>query len=849
MVDVSIFDPVKDKFFTKHISSKTLGLFRKRINVEFQQAYAEFRDAESVFNDAFGALPVFAPGTTAAAEKAAAFDRMTEIHTRVRAPGQSHKEAIAACRQGTTDVLDLTRSLPAILEKATRGAPGEWAQTIALDKQMATADLNRLVVNFNAAAKKAFSRIRDAAPDAWATLPPVTDFQREVEILRGRIAGVAEKGQTLDAARKEIDALHAEAEKLYDTQLAKLAPYAQSDDFSEKVDDAAARTAVTAALERAREQAALLKSWEIPGGDALSSEVGPLAKRMAALFPKNPPDAAEARRLRAEALAIQKDLDALADKAARLIEARKTEFTKRQEAVKRRHATVNAAFLQIDNATLLPEQARLIRQQLDTANDAVADLNGFNTHALDAAMLLLEDCARNVLAAQKAAEANALIKDKLKTLHVAIDHGTAAFHPLAATLKQHLAEITDIEATWPTLPLPEAIARVNAFDARVRADLATDKEILQRRESARRALAAARAVQAEFDKKYAAFILARTGKKSKGYAGQPVADLDQAAQWIETRTVLSFYDTIDTMIARAQTQLREMTVNLDKNGQLPPSEIDSRIKDLTERREVVDMQIDAVGDGGRGTSLPAQRATLDKDIAGLKLGQELVDQAQKQAEDAERDQKARDQLKADSAAFDKAMRARIKSAKPGNPFHDHKAEIEGHLDRLAATRKAIKTIPLKQAQTELAFVRQIISDLSTRGGKTLPKDLGKIGKDWAEAVKTFHANADALVRAVEEFAKSGGPADAAPKLRTALDKIIQRLDAKAFDAVAKDFADPEKAKAAREAALRRVRVLQDIVRKDPVMQRCVANPFAVKGFATGLDYRLRQIELNVLRGV
>ncbi|MGC5198536.1 hypothetical protein, partial [Aphanothece microscopica] len=279
-------------------------------------------------------------------------------------------------------------------------------------------------------------------------------------------------------------------------------------------------------------------------------------------------------------------------------------------------------------------------------NDAVADLNGFNTAALDAAMLLLEDCARNVLAAQKAAEANALIKDKLKTLHVAIDHGTAAFHPLAATLTQHLSEITDIEATWPSLPLPEAIARVTAFETRVKADLATDAAILRRRESARRALAAARAVQAEFDKKYAAFILARTGKKTKGYAGQPVADLDQAAQWIETRTVLSFYDTIDTMIARAQAQLREMTVNLDKNGQLPASEIDRKIKDLEDRKAVVDMQIEAVGMGGAGTTLPAQRATIDKDIAGLKLGQELVDQAQKQTEDAEKDQKARDQLKA-----------------------------------------------------------------------------------------------------------------------------------------------------------------------------------------------------------
>lgn len=853
MVDVSLFDPVQDKFFSTHINSSLLGLFRKRINEDFQQAYSAFRDAELIFGEAFRALPSFGNGSTAATEKADAFARSVAIGARVREKGQSHKKAVQSCRDGAAELTALARSLGGILERAAKGAPGEGGHAIRLEKQLVLADLNTLNSRFEAAAQTSLDRIRKAMPEAWAAMPPVIEFQTEVAVFRNRIRDVTEKGTELAAARKALAAIRSEMEKLFDTQVARVATFAGSSEFTGHVEDATVEAGVRNALEDARAQAELLRSWQVPGSDGVVSAIGPLSDQATTLFSKATKEKAAQDKdpgpLKAARIKLQKDLEARAAEARKMIADRKAEFTKRLEAVQRKHKSLNAAFLQIDNATLLPEQAALIRRQLATADSAVNDLNGFNTAALDAAMILLEDCAVLVLAAQKAGVANREITTKLRTLGNAIQHGTGSDHPLADRLQQHLAEYTDLGTTWPTLPLPEAIARVRDFETRVKATLTLDTEIIQRRQSAREALAAARRVQKEVDTKYAAFIKARTGKKVKTYAGQPVTDLDQAASWIETKTALSFYVTIDDLISKAELALRDLSLNLDANGKLTVAEVDAKLEKFEKEKALLETRLAAAGPGAGLKSLEADRDRLGKDIAGLKGTRTLVEDAAAQEKAAAADKAARDKLKADSEAYDKAMRGRIKGAKPGNPFHDHKDEIEGHLERLATTRKAIKTIPLAQAQKELAFVRQMISDLAARGEKTTPRNLDNIGKEWAAAVGVFSTRVDALVRAVEEFAKAGGPADAAPKLRAALDKIARRLDAKAFDSVAADLKDPEKAKAARETALRRVRVLQDIVRKDPVMQRCVANPFAVKGFATDLDFRLRQIELNVLRGV
>lgn len=848
MVDVSVFDPVKDSFFKKHISSKTLGLFNKRINTDFQAAYADFRDAELIFSEAFRALPAFAPGSSAATEKAAAIARSAEIAAQVRASGQSTKAAVESCKQGTTDMLALARSLGGIMDRAVKGAPGEGAAAIALEKQLTVADLNTLTSRFQASAQKTLAKLRDAKPEAWAATPPVMAFQKEIAILRDRIAAVPEKGTELAAARKTLATLRSEMERLFDTQVLAVAAYSGSDGFAAVVEDAAAESNLRAALDDAREQARLMTTWQVPGAEGVAAGIGPLADQLGALFGKAA-QGQDPAKLKADRDKLLKALEDRAAEARKLIAARRAEFAKRLASVQRRFQTVQTAFDHIDDSTLLPEQAKLIRKRLGAAGAAVTDLNGFNTKALDAASILIDDCAALVMDAQKAAQLNGKITTKLRTLGNSIEHGTSSEHPLADRLKQLLAEGNEIGKTWPTLTLADAAARVDEFEARVKAELALDGQIIRRRDTARRALTAARLEQKAVDKKYADFIKARTGKKVKAYAGQPVTDLDQAARWIETKTVLSFYDTIDTTIKTAHQALRDLSANLDRNGALSPAEVDKQLATLGEDRALLQARLDAAGKGAGLTALEGQRDKLDAQIAGLQGTKALVEDADKQAKAAEAEKAARAKLLSDSEAYGKSITGMMGKAKPGNPFHDYKDEIQGHLDRLATTRKAIKSMPLEQAQKELSFVRQMISDIAARGEKVRPRNLDKIGQQWAAAVGVFKMRVDELQAKVDDFAKNGGPSDAPDKLKSALKPIIDRLDGKAFDAVAKDLADPAKAKAARETALRKVRVLQDIVRKDPVIQQCVKNPFAVKGFASDLDRCLRQIELNVLRGV
>ena len=56
-------------------------------------------------------------------------------------------------------------------------------------------------------------------------------------------------------------------------------------------------------------------------------------------------------------------------------------------------------------------------------------------------------------------------------------------------------------------------------------------------------------------------------------------------------------------------------------------------------------------------------------------------------------------------------------------------------------------------------------------------------------------------------------------------------------------------KGAREKALDEVRRLRALLFADPVVQKCVMNPFGIGGLGSPVQYRLEEIELNVLRGV
>jgi hypothetical protein len=157
------------------------------------------------------------------------------------------------------------------------------------------------------------------------------------------------------------------------------------------------------------------------------------------------------------------------------------------------------------------------------------------------------------------------------------------------------------------------------------------------------------------------------------------------------------------------------------------------------------------------------------------------------------------------------------------------------------------------AVSELGFVRKQIEDLKKRGAKTDPKKLGTIAADWKAALVGFDRNRLKLLDEVkkhEAATKADGKGSAG--LQKALGEVVNRLDAGAFDAAASIMSDPQataaERKGAREIALSQVRLFDELLLKDPVIRQCVGNPFGVTDFIGPVYNRLRQIELNVLRG-
>lgn len=848
-------NPAQEKFFAAHINKGLLGKLRNKKDLAFVAAFRAYTDADKAAQAVLTNLPMYPNGSPELAEKNAIIERYNAITNDTLAKTSKQKKAIAACEQGKTDLAEVTTRAKALMDKALADTAVPDPERIVLLKQNATLHLVALREAFKAKSAPILADITEKTGTAMA-LPVTTSFETGLAAILADIAAVKPDAQSAKDAKTTIDALTSKADKHLADKLAELDSFAASPALAQVIEVGQMDGALRSALTVAKSYAVQMDTWNIPDAKGFAAEAEVFGKRAAALFTKTAFDnAREADAAKAARTALQSEIDALNARAAKAIQEKKLAFGQLFRDVEARFATVERAYRDIDDVTFAKGQKAPIDDFMGITRTAINDLNGYNTDALVAAKKLVDQAAVMVTDAQKATEINARLKEQLTKMGGAIDHGTRKGNPLADKFAAHKEEHADLSAKWQTMVLSEATAAVRDFLARVVADVQLSKGLEERRAAARKELAAAKADLALFNTAYGKMLKAY-GHKVKNYEGPLTHDLATAESWIETKTVLSFYDTIDSMLMRARKNIADLFTGL--NATKDKSDDDIYQEALALQRELEEVAREAMlGLDARGEKIdPAvianARASVDAQLAQLSTRSDLLaadnDNERQKAEEAAR----RDTYLTEARAYVKTIKSELKAAEANSALDHYKSDVQGHLDRIEGSIKTVeKGVPPQAAQSELAFLKKTIEGIKARGPRTDKNKLTEIGTQWADAVKGFGDKCTEMQTAVEKYLKDN-QLDAEytsqlTALAKALSDIETRLEPAAFIRVANRFNDSTDFKSTREEALQKVRYFNDLLLKDPVIQQCVQNPFGVRNFASGLAGRLRQIELNVLR--
>ena len=847
-------NPAQEKFFERHINKGLLGKLRNKKDLAFVAAFRGYTDADKVAAPLLTNLPMYPNGSKEQAEKSALIAEYSKIQADTLAKTSKQKTAIAACDAGRLALADLAARATVLMNKAVLDTSASAPERIVLYKQSASIYLNQTRDKYEVVEAPIRAEI-SAATGIAASLPMGINFEQGMKDLHGKIAAVDATGD-LTVATTALDAIKADADRLLATQLAALKTYASSAAKVQTIEvgqmDASLRTALSIAATNAEQ----MTIWQVPEAKAFAAETEIAQTRGAALFREtvfSDPQAAAVAKAARTTLAAE--LDALNARAAKAIQAKKAAFGQLFRDVEARFATVERAFNNIDDVSFAKGQKAPIDDILALTRTAINDLNGYNTDALVAAKKLVDRAAVIVGAAQKATDTNATLKDALKKMDVLVDQGNRRGNPLITKFAEYKTELADLSTSWQAMLLPEATKAVLDLRTRLQADVQLARDLMARRANAHADLKAAKAELAQFNVAYGKMLKAN-GRKAKPYEGSVTSDLASVEGWIDSKTALSFYDTIDAMIVRSRKTLQTLTVGLSATEGKSDDEIFAEALVLQKQLDAAAAQtlldMEASGVAPDPAAIANARASVDAQIALLATRSDLLAQDNENERQKAEEAARKETYLSDAKDFVKTTKGEMKAAAENSALDHYKDDVKGHLSRIEESIKLVEKGGLvRAAQSELVFLKKTIDGIKAKGPRTDKHKLDQIGTEWATAVKGFEGKCTEMQAAVAKYLADNSLSAEYAAALTALDKALgdiqTRLEPAAFIRVANRFRDPTQFKATREEALQLVRYFNDLLLKDPVIQQCVRNPFGIRDFATPLASRLRQIELNVLR--
>lgn len=764
------------------------------------------------------------------------------------------KDALTELEKANAAFATLLTDVQGLLTDLGTGKTVDPAEAIRMKKQIAFAEIARKRSEFDSAA----APVMDQLAQALGSNPPppqvVADFNAALEGFLGEVRAVAETGQTPEAAARTLDGIVLRLGEATTTHKSGLERLKGSPELAVQIEGAKLERDIRGGLAEVGRDADQLAAWSVPAAEGLAREAAALEKRRLDLFAqKLATDPQAAKTALADRTGLLSEVTALATRARTEVERQKTAFADAQKAPMVEVQSLERRFAAIDPKAFATGQAKPVQDLIAATRTAVTGLNGCNSAALDAAYILIAETKAAVIAAEKVAVENAAIKRGMSELESTISSHSGSSKPLAAAFAGHKTTLDGFKGEWATMLISDAVKRLAELKAAVETDVQKETALLARRAGITTRINGLQTDIRSLDGDLAAFQTSR-GLPVTKYGGHLVNDLALCKSWNETKTDIAFYATIDQKLDAIAKEIGDIRAGF----QATAGKTDDQIyKEAVFAQRELDKLVQRAMTSGKPLDpavVKQTKAAIDRQVQLLSMPNELVKEQQRieaALEKAEADKAA---YLADAETFLRTLAAERKAAASDHPLNQYSDQVKSNAERIAASMKGVKAgASVPAAVSELGFVRKQIDDLKKRGSKTDPKKLGTIAADWKSALIAFDRNRLKLLDEVkkhEAATKADGKGSAG--LQKALGEVVNRLDPRAFDAAASIMSDPAatpaERKGAREIALSQVRLFDELLLKDPVIRTCVANPFGVTDFIGPVYNRLRQIELNVLRG-
>ncbi len=501
-----------------------------------------------------------------------------------------------------------------------------------------------------------------------------------------------------------------------------------------------------------------------------------------------------------------------------------------------------------------------IMAHLDVIKSALNGTGGYNIAALDPVEKLISDAVQTVRQAVNNETINGQIEAVLDRASTkASQYTDAKKNPIGDVFTELKAKVKEYKSGYKDQPINEAMAGAVALHKEIETEETRNQQLIRLRAGIKERIDRREEQLGRFNTSFRE-MLTKAENPVQDYNGSFRKDLDTCIHWNATKTDPNFYTTIDATLDRIRDEMRKKSENIALYMRTSSEDavriagtageaLRNKMRDLNVRR--------ANGEDVSAEIAEAKRAFEDATAfldAYTELSAEMME-----AEAIERKTAAdREAYLAQAPDFIEGVETELGSA----PMSDYADEVKPQVDRVKATLKLIKGnkdgANPATALSELSFVTKFVDGVRKRGAKTDKSALQEIGPQWSAALSQVVTAQAKLVTEVSGFedtiAETEGVAlDASVKAE--IDAKITALVARAASAelkragelMAADI-DRQARKAARETALSEIRRIRAALMDDPVFQKCVLNPFGVP-IGSAAANRLKQIELNVLRGI
>ncbi|MGF1445451.1 MAG: hypothetical protein ACFBRM_04550 [Pikeienuella sp.] len=450
---------------------------------------------------------------------------------------------------------------------------------------------------------------------------------------------------------------------------------------------------------------------------------------------------------------------------------------------------------QVDEASFLLQTARIA---LDS---------GANPDVFNAVQKVIDDGAAWIGDLQKISTINPAIEQGIKDAHKTLDKHKEKKTIRPEAWKGHREWLAEFEPDWVNRRPATALEEIQAFQKRLEKEEDVERQQKEWRDYHMERLKSVKPQLDEIAKmvKKLAKDQAERGDKVIDYDGALKRDYEMALNWIETKEALSWQTPIMQKVTKVREEILDTHAAL--NGEYPAKGV-------------------------------AEKALLDE---------------------YDRVKEAKDDAKSGKAtiilAVENWLTLAKKDAKASPAYKDYKKDQYDPLwKRVNQLKKDIKknVVSPEDGDKQLKMHEKTLRDLLSRSPKIDRGKLGLIKTRWDEAVKNLETNNGTLRTAIDDAKIEDG---AGAKVESQVTEVVKafRTGGAPFEDAAKTLSsDSSSASArlrAREQALAAVRASRDQLNNDPLVAACVDNPFGVSGFASDVYRKLKEIELEVLRGV